>query len=296
VSELSFILSSLDFASVIDILLVALTFFLVLRLIQGTQAVQVLRGVLIISVLVVIAASALNTLTAFSWLVGKALPALLVSIPIIFQPELRRALERLGRTSKLLASPRQHTNTEAAIEIVSRAAVLLAQVQHGALIVFERDTGLGDYVETGVGLNAVLSPDLLVTIFYPGTILHDGGVIISGNRLLAAAIVFPLGGGRSASRSMLGTRHRAALGITETTDAIAVVISEETGLISVAHDGHLIRGLDKKRLEQLLRAFFKSHITREKPERFRLGQSLLRRLGIVKSGEPAIQAQSQTKQ
>jgi diadenylate cyclase len=295
VSELSFILSSLDFGSVVDILLVALIFFVVLRLIQGTQAVQVLRGVLILSVLAVIAASALNTLTAFSWLIDKTLLALLVAIPIIFQPELRRALERLGRTWKLLAAPRQRTDIEGAIDIVSRAAVSLAQVQHGALIVFERDTGLGDYVETGIQLDAILSPDLLVTVFYPGTILHDGGVIVSGNRLLAAAILFPLGGGRDANRPLLGTRHRAALGITETTDAIAVVVSEETGLISVAHDGQLIRGLDKKRLEQLLEAFFRSQINTAKPERFRFWQNILRRLGIGKSGNPPIGVQSQTK-
>ena len=295
-SDLLFILSSLNFTSIIDILLVTLVFYWVLRLIQGTQAVQVLRGILILSVLAAIAASAFNALTAFSWLINKALPALLVAIPIIFQPELRRALERLGRTGKILASSRQTTQIEEAIEAVSKAAVELSQAQYGALMVLERDTGLEDHIETGIRLDALVTPDLLETIFFPGTTLHDGGVIIRQNKIIAAATVLPLGGGRMANKQLLGTRHRAALGISETTDAVAVVVSEETGLISVAHDGQLIRGLDKKRLEQLLRAFFKAQLSVTPSSRILFGQNILKRLGIIKSNKPAIQAQSQSKQ
>lgn len=295
-SHLYFILSRLDYGSVIDILLVALVFYWILRLIQGTQAVQVLRGILVISVLAAIAASAFNALTAFSWLIDKALPALLVAIPVIFQPELRRALERLGRTGGLFATSRHMAQIEESIEAVGKAAVELSRVQHGALIIFERETGLEDHIETGIRLNALTTTDLLLTLFFPGTILHDGAVIIRGNQIVAAATVLPLGGGNTANKQLLGTRHRAALGITEATDAIAVVVSEETGLISVAHNGQLFRGLDRKRLEQLLRAFYKKQINPTAPKKFRFGQSFLKRLGIIKTSKPAVQAQSQPKQ
>ncbi len=195
-SELFLILSRrLDFISVIDILLVALVFYWILRLIQGTQAVQLLRGILILSVLAVIAASVLNSLTAFSWLIDRAFPALLVAIPIIFQPELRRALERLGRTGGLLAAPRQGAQIEGAIEAVSQTVTTLSQIRHGALIVFERETGLENYIETGVRLDALVTPDLLTTIFFPNTALHDGAIIIREDRIVAAGIVLPLGGG-----------------------------------------------------------------------------------------------------
>lgn len=295
-SDLFYIFSSLDLISLIDILLVALIFFWILRLIQGTQAVQLLRGVLILSVLAVIAASAFQQLTAFSWLIDKALPALLVAIPVIFQPELRRALERLGRTGKILTSTRQSVGIEGAIASVTRAAFALSEARFGALIVFERETGLENYIETGVRLDALVSPDLLMTIFFPGTTLHDGAVIIRVDKIVSAAVVLPLGGSRTITRELLGTRHRAALGITESTDAIAVVVSEETGTISVAHSGQLFRHLDERRLEQLLQAFFKSQITGTIPRHWRSGQGILARLGIIKSGKHTVSAQSQSKQ
>jgi diadenylate cyclase len=294
VSDLLFILSRLDFSSITDIILVALVFYWLLTLIQGTQAVQLLRGILILSVLAAIAASAFNTLTAFSWLINKALPALLVAIPVIFQPELRRALERLGRTGGILASPRQPAQIEIGIEAVVDAAVRLSQSRHGALIVFERETGLESFIETGVRLDALVTSDLIQTIFYPNTTLHDGSVIIRENRLIAAAAMLPLGG-EMAPALLLGTRHRAALGITEATDAVAVVVSEETGLISIAYNGQLIRGVDKKRLEQLLQAFYKAQLVATIPDQFRTGHSFLRRLGLVKTTKPAVQAQSQPK-
>ncbi len=261
-SELSIILSSLDWTSIVDILLVALLFYGILRLIQGTQAVQLLRGILIISVLAIIAASTFTTFTAFSWLIDKALPALLVAIPVIFQPELRRTLERLGRTRGIFifTSNRHNTQIEVSIEAVSKAAIVLSEMQHGALIVFERETGLKNYIETGIRLEAIVTPNLLLTIFYPNTALHDGAVIIREDRIVAAATVLPLGGNLASHTELLGTRHRAALGITEGTDAVVVVVSEETGLISVAHNGQLYQGLDKKRLEQLLRAFYKNQL------------------------------------
>jgi diadenylate cyclase len=282
-SDILPILLRLDLISAIDILLVTLVFFLILSLIQGTQAVQLLRGILILSVLAIIVASALRSLTAFSWLVDRALPALLVAIPVIFQPELRRALDRVGSTGRILVSPRQNTLVEKTIIAVSDAVVPMSQLRHGVLIVFERNTGLREYIETGVDLNASITPNLLMTIFYPGTTLHDGAVIIRGDRIVAAAAVLPLGGDSATSRQLwLGTRHRAAIGITQLTDAIAVVVSEESGIISVAHNGQLIRGVDKKRLEQILQAFFKSQFDAFSPWWRRLGQVIFERLGLVK--------------
>lgn len=295
-SDILPILSRLSFASVVDILLVALVFYWILTLIQGTQAVQLLRGILIVAVLAAIAASAFNSLTAFSWLLNKALPALLVAIPVIFQPELRRALERLGRTDRIFVTPYHSNQLENAISAVSRAAILMSQLHHGALIVFERNTGLEDYVETGTRLEAVVTSDTLMTIFFPGTPLHDGAVIVRNGRIAAAAVVLPLGNNNAASKRILGTRHRAALGITETTDAITVVISEETGIISVAHNGQLISGLDKKRLEQVLRAFYKPQLEGNIHGWRQTYRQVLKRVGLEKSAKPVSQSQPPSKQ
>lgn len=296
-SDLFLILTRrLDFISVIDILLVALVFYWILRLIQGTQAVQLLRGILILSVLVVIAVSALNSLTAFSWLIERAFPALLVAIPVIFQPELRRALERLGRTRGLLTGPRQSALVEETIGAVSKAVGALSQVRHGALIVFERETGLENYIETGIRLDSLVTPNLLLTVFFPNTALHDGAIIIRGDRIVAAGIVLPLGGDTmTKNKKHLGMRHRAGLGISDSTDAIAVIVSEETGAISVAQNGQLYRGLDKKRLEQLLHTFFRNQLGETLPSHFRAGQSILRRLGVMKTSDTIVPARSQSK-
>lgn len=282
-SDILYILSRLDLNSIIDILLVTVVFYWLLTLIQGTQAVQLLRGVLILTVLAAILASAFTTLTAFSWLINKALPALLVAIPVIFQPELRRALDRVGRTGGIFAPSGQSSQIERAIKAVAEVAASMSRLKQGALIVFERNTGLEDHIETGIRLDAIVSPDLLSTIFFPGTPLHDGGVIIRGDKIVAATVVLPLGEGATANRQLLGTRHRAALGITEMTDAIAVIVSEETGLISVAHSGRLIRGLDKIRLEQVLKAFYKSQLEVTIPQWRHTGQTFLKRLRLIKS-------------
>ena len=184
-----------------------------------------------------------------------------MAVPVIFQPELRRALDRVGRTGKIFAGSGQTWPADRAIEAVSKAAVFMAQVRHGALIVFERNTGLEDHIETGIRLDALVSADLLTSLFYPGTSLHDGSVIIRGDRIVAAAVLLPLEKESAGQDYPLGTRHRAGLSITAMTDAIAVIVSEETGIISVAHNGRLIRGLDQKRLVQILKAFFKPHLT-----------------------------------
>jgi diadenylate cyclase len=294
-SDILPILSRLDLISIIDILLVALIFYWILVLIQGTQAVQLLRGVLILSVLAAIMASAFSRLIAFSWLIGKVLPALLVAIPIIFQPELRRALDRVGRT-KIFTSPGPNTQIEKAIAAVGEAVIPMSHMKRGALIVFERSTGLEAYIETGVRLQALISPDLLLTIFAPTTPLHDGAVIIRDDRVVAATVVLPLVEETLLEGQQgLGTRHRAALGISQLTDAIAVVVSEESGTISVAHDGHLIRGLDKKRLEQLLIAFYRTQLGVTPSGWGRTSHAVLRRLGLAKPVKSIPQARSQSK-
>lgn len=296
-SDILPILARLDLISIIDILLVALIFYWILAVIQGTQAVQLLRGLLILAVLVAIMASVFSRLLAFSWLISKILPALLVAFPVIFQPELRRALDRLGRTQIFGPVHHAQTHIERAIYAVSEAVIPMSQLKRGALIVFERTTGLEAYIETGVRLQALISPDLLTTIFSPNTPLHDGAVVVRNDRLAAAAVVLPLVEETMLARQeLLGTRHRAALGISQITDAIAVVVSEETGTISVAHNGHLIRGLDKKRLEQLLIAFFKSELSVDLGRWQRVKQTALKRLGLAKSAKSISQAQSQSKQ
>jgi len=255
VSELWYLVESVTWTSVIDIAVVTLIFFTILILIRGTRAVQLLRGVILIVLLVLSFTSAIS-LPALSWLVGKTIPALLLSIPIIFQPELRRAFERLGQAGSIFRGFRVDKEGML-ISSVTLACQRLSERRHGALVVLERDIGLQEYADSGTMLDSKLSRELLETIFFPNTELHDGAVIVRDGRALAAACVMPLSAGKTHSGDRhLGLRHRAALGISEVSDAIAVVVSEETGRITIAHNGRMIRRLDPTRLETILRAFY----------------------------------------
>jgi diadenylate cyclase len=263
--DLIFVFDRLDWVAVLDILLVTLIFFSILRLLRDTQAVVLLRGVLLLIALISLLTS-LEVLPAFSWLVRTTLPALLLSIPVIFAPEIRRALERLGRAGAILdggrTSSRGSHDIMDTISAVVSAAARLSQRKHGALITIQRLDSLNEYVETGVPMDARVTPELLIQVFYPNTPLHDGAAIISGNHLVAAACVMPLSSSGVLSRSperQMGLRHRAALGISEVTDAVAVVVSEETGAISVVHGGRMIRRLNPERLENILRALFRPY-------------------------------------
>lgn len=251
-STLSDLLSRITLSSLIDVSLVALIFFGLFYLIQGTRAVQVMRGVLLVVFLTVLASNVFH-LTAFTWLIRNILPALLVSIPVIFQPELRRALERLGRPETLIARPRVRGHT---IKTVARSANELARRRLGALIVLEGVTGLNDYIDTGVALDAQLSTDLLLSIFHKNAALHDGAVIVREDRVVAATCMLPLSDNQSIARNV-GTRHRAALGVTEGTDATVVVVSEQTGAISIAHNGKLVRSHDEGELARLLNQYYR---------------------------------------
>ncbi len=260
-NNLLFIFQRIDWLSAIDILLVSAVFFGLLYWLRDTQALVLLRGVILLVVLIVLLTS-LVPLPAFSWLVRNALPALLLAIPVIFAPEIRRALERIGRAGSIWSfTTRSVTqDIEETIKAIVSAAARLSARQHGALIVMQKLDNLDEYMENGVRMNARVTPELLLQVFYPNTPLHDGAVIIEGNHLVAAACVMPLSSSGILNRSpdhQMGLRHRAALGISEASDAIAIAISEESGAISIAHSGRMIRRLDPDRLENILLAFFR---------------------------------------
>ena len=264
-NDLFFIFQRINLLSVIDIVLVTLVFFSLLYLLRDTQAMVLLRGAISLMVLLALLTAVVD-LPAFSWLVRTTLPALLLAIPVIFAPEIRRALERIGRAGTFVRANSQKEDLEiqAAIHAIVSAAARLSSRQHGALIIIQRLDSLEEYVTTGVVMDARLTPELILQVFYPNTPLHDGAVIIEKMRVLAGACVMPLSASgilvRSPERQM-GLRHRAALGISEASDAIAVVVSEETGSISIAHAGRMIRRLDPERLENILSAFYRPEQT-----------------------------------
>ncbi|MCX6033404.1 MAG: diadenylate cyclase CdaA [Chloroflexi bacterium] len=261
------IFQRLDWLGVIDILLVTLIFFGVLYLVRDTQAMILLRGIILILVLVTLLTSLAN-LPAFSWLIRTILPALVFAIPVIFAPEIRRALERIGRAGTFFRASNKNASEEMqqTIQAVVSAAARLSARQHGALIILKRFDHLDQYVHSGVILQSDVTPEMLMQTFYPNTPLHDGAVIIAGKKIVAAACVMPLSASGILARSperQMGLRHRAALGISEVTDAIAVVVSEETGAISIAHAGRIIRRLDVERLENILIAFYNPEKSRK---------------------------------
>jgi diadenylate cyclase len=261
-NEILYFFQRLTWLSVLDLFLVTIVFFIVLLLLKDTQAMVLLRGAIFFVILLTILTRVIN-LPAFSWLVENIVPALLFAIPVIFAPEIRRGLERLGRAAPAQLFSRQNGTSDIAIQqtvhaIVTAAARLSAR-QHGALIVMQRRQSLEEYVNTGVRLNASVTAELLLQIFYPNTPLHDGAVIIANNLILAGSCVMPLSASGILTKSperQMGLRHRAALGTSEATDAITVVVSEQTGSISIAHNGRMIRRLDSERLENILLAFY----------------------------------------
>ncbi|MBN1428250.1 MAG: diadenylate cyclase CdaA [Anaerolineae bacterium] len=238
--------------NIVDVLLVALVFFLILQLVRGTRAATLLRGIAIVLVLVWSLSSVLN-LQAFSWLLGGTLTALAVALPVIFQEELRRWLDRVGRfVPSLSGESVRESDQVLLITEICDAVRLLARRYHGALIVLECETGLQEYIESGVALEANVTSALLQTIFFPNTALHDGAVIIRRGRILAAACTLPVSTARRLPDRQMGLRHRAALGISEVSDAVAIVVSEESGRISVVVSGRFIRSIDADRLAMIL--------------------------------------------
>ena len=269
INNLIFIFQRLDWLGLVDLFLVTLIFFSILRWLRDTQALVLLRGVFLLIALISLLTS-LKVLPAFSWLMRTTLPALLLAVPVIFAPEIRRALERLGRAGAILdsgnRSPKGSGDIQDTISAVVSASTRLSARNHGALIVMHRLDSLDEYIQTGVAMDAQVTAELLLQVFYPNTPLHDGAVIISGKRLVAASCVLPLSASGVLSRSperQMGLRHRAALGISEVSDAVAVVVSEENGAISVVHGGRMIRRLDGERLENILRALYRPYRRRK---------------------------------
>jgi diadenylate cyclase len=231
----------------IDILIVAFLIYQLLQFIRGTHAVQMALGALVLVLLYWL--SQLLHLETVNWLLRTFMPYLVFGIIVVFQSEIRKVLAQLGKTPLpgVFGSPR----TEEVIDEVVLAATTLAAQRTGAIVVVERDMGLRSYIETGIALDAYVTYDLLISIFNPGTPLHDGAVIIQGNRVAAAACFLPLTVNPQLSRE-LGSRHRAAIGVTEDTDALAVVVSEETGVISLVVGGRIRRELDAASLKSAL--------------------------------------------
>lgn len=263
-SNILFTFQRLNWLSVLDLALVTLIFFAIFKLIRGTQAVVLLRGILFVIILLLLMTSLFN-LPAFSWLMRTAFPALFLAIPVIFAPEIRRGLERLGRvgyagifwhSTSGLAHDLQNTIHEIAL-----AADQLSNRKHGALIVLQRNDSLEEQIQTGVRMDAQITEELLLQIFYPKTPLHDGAVIVVDNRIVASACVLPLSTSSEVLNKVrdrqMGLRHRAGIGITEVSDAVAVIVSEQTGQIAVTHSGRMLHRLDMERLENILISFFR---------------------------------------
>ena len=236
--------------SLLDLLIVWYVLYLLITVFKGTKAIQLLKGIVVIVIGQQI--SKILNLTATSKLFDIVIQWGVLALIVIFQPEIRRALEQLGRGSFL----KRYTNTysrdeEKLIQSVSKAVQYMAKRRIGALIVFEKETGLQDYIEAGIPMNSDISQELLTNVFIPNTPLHDGAMIIQGSKIAVAASYLPLSDSVKISKS-LGTRHRAAVGISEVSDAFTVVVSEETGDISVTFDGKLRRDISKDVFEELL--------------------------------------------
>lgn len=257
--ELPWMFWRFDFVSLIDILIVALIFYWLITIVQGTRATQLIWGIVILLIISAVL-STRSEFVALNFLIQSFLiPVSLFAIPVVFQPELRRALEQLGHTGALFNRPfggsLSQTQLISTIDEITRAAAQLSLQRYGALIVLERTTGLQDYIDRAVPVDALATRQLLITIFFPNTPLHDGAVIVRNDRVVAATAVLPLTDQQLVGS--LGTRHRAAVGISEESDAVAVVVSEETGQISVATNGRLVRNLSQERLRRLLLSLFR---------------------------------------
>lgn len=236
-------------SALLDIFLTAVLIYLVLRLIQGTRAVRLAIGAAIVYVVYVIALEL--DLRLLSGILQNGAVVGLVALVVIFQPELRRALDRLGRVGSWALFGGSDAGYQRVAGLLAGSAAKLSRRQTGALIVVERNTALGDMAETGVLMHAELSVELLSSLFAPGYPLHDGAVLVRGGEIVAAGVMLPLAE-RDGSLEQYGTRHRAALGVTEQTDALAIVVSEESGTISLAQGAAFVRGLDEDELRQRL--------------------------------------------
>ena len=245
------IFMNLRIRDVIDILIVAVVFYKLFTLIKETRAEQLTKGIFVLLILTKLSEWA--ELFTINWILGNAMTVGTLAILIVFQPELRRGLEYIGRSRFLTKSLMEirGENLSHNVEEIVEAVASLARQKIGALIVMERQTGLNEVADTGTKINGTVSSDLLINIFIPNTPLHDGAVIIKEDKIKAAACFLPLTENSGVSKE-LGTRHRAALGISEKSDSLSIIVSEETGSISIAENGSISRHLDIKTLRQIL--------------------------------------------
>lgn len=242
---------------VAQILILAAGLYYAFRLVRGTRSAQMLLGLGVVA-LSVFGLTVFFNLEVLASLLGTLSVYVVVGLVVIFQPEIRRALAMVGGGTLVSGASARAPVAEVLVSVVTR----LAARRHGALLAVERDIALKSFLESGVTIDAPLEPDLLLTIFFPRTPLHDGGVILRGDRVLAARCVFPLTL-RADLDGELGTRHRAALGLSEETDAVVIVVSEETGAISIAHDGRLFRDLAPEKLRRYLAALLPERRVRD---------------------------------
>ena len=256
--QLQGLLSTITFLDVIDIVVVAYFLYRLFLMLKNTRAATLGKGLMVLIGFTLICRW-LN-LHVISWLLEKSMTVIMVALPVVFQPELRRALEQIGR-GKLFhkGSELDEQELEEMLDAVAHATKVMSKNKVGALMVFERATGLAERIETGVPIDGLVSSGLLQNIFVKDTPLHDGAVIIRGNRVVAACCLLPLTENRNLSQE-LGTRHRAAIGMSEQSDAMILVVSEETGTISIARNGELMRYLTVDDVKEILRtAIFRPH-------------------------------------
>lgn len=261
--QLQGLLTTINILDIIDIAVVACFLYRIYLMLKNTRAATLVKG-LIVLVLFMLISKWLN-LHVISWLLEKSMTVIMVALPVVFQPELRRALEQIGR-GRLFhkGSELDEQEMEEMLSSVANATVIMSRRKEGALMVFERETGLEERIETGVAVDGLISDSLLLNIFEKDTPLHDGAVIIRGKRIVAASCLLPLTENRNLSQE-LGTRHRAAIGISEQSDAVVLVVSEETGAVSIARNGELMRYLTADDVKEILRSYlFKpSHNVKE---------------------------------
>ena len=257
--QLQGLVSTIGILDIIDIVVVAYFLYRLYLMLKNTRAATLVKGLLVLVAFMIVCRT-LN-LHVISWLLEKSMTVIIVALPVVFQPELRRALEQIGR-GKLFrkGSELDEQELEAMLEDVAAATKVMSKAKVGALMVFERATGLVERIETGVPIDGLVSSGLIQNIFVKDTPLHDGAVVIRGNRIVAACCLLPLTENRNLSQE-LGTRHRAAIGISEQSDAMVLVVSEETGAISIARNGELVRYLTVDDVKEILRnAIVQPHV------------------------------------
>ena len=256
--QLQGLLATIGILDIIDIVVVAYFLYRLFLMLKNTRAATLVKGLLVL-VVFTIACRWLN-LHVISWLLEKSMTVIMVALPVVFQPELGRALEQIGRGNLFhKSSELDEQELESMLESVALATKAMSKSKVGALMVFERNTGLVERIETGVPIDGIVSSGLIQNIFVKDTPLHDGAIIIRGNRVMAACCLLPLTENRNLSQE-LGTRHRAAIGMSEQSDAMVLVVSEETGTISIARNGDLMRYLTVNDVKEILRtAIFRPH-------------------------------------